>query len=96
MAFIHAIGPAVSDGGWYAIASSELTEPPDDEISQVLDSRKGRASIPAESQTFVPVHDPGASLTDAAPDWAPDLFVVGSHGREGVTRQAPCPEIVRK
>ncbi len=109
MAFIHAIGPAVSDGGWYAVASPELTEPPDDEISQVLASLTGRASVPAESQRFVPVGDPAASITDAARDWHSDLVVIGSHGREGVdrillgsvaegvARKAPCPVlIVRK
>ena len=36
IAFIHVIGPAVSDGAWYAVASPELAEQPDEEISQVL------------------------------------------------------------
>jgi nucleotide-binding universal stress UspA family protein len=55
------------------------------------------------------VGEPVASITDAARDWAADLVVIGSHGREGVdrvllgsvaegvARQAPCPAlIVRK
>ncbi len=106
IAFIHAIGPAISDGAWYAVASSELTRSPDDEISQVLASLQGRAPIPAQSQRFVPVGDPTASITGAARDWPADLVVIGSHGRggldravlgsvaESVARHAPCPVLI--
>jgi nucleotide-binding universal stress UspA family protein len=109
IAFIHVIGPATSDGAWYAVASPELTEPPDEEISQVLAELQGRATIPTDAQRFVPMGDPATSITDAARDWAADLVVIGSHGRDGVdrlllgsvaedvARQAPCPVlIVRK
>jgi nucleotide-binding universal stress UspA family protein len=109
VAFIHVIGPAISDGAWYAVASPELTEPPDEEISQVLAELQGRAPIPTDAQRFVPTGDPAASIIDAARDWAADLVVIGSHGREcmdrvllgsvaeGVARRSPCPVlIVRK
>lgn len=109
IAFIHVIGPAVSDGAWYAVASPELAEQPDEEISQVLAKLQGRAPIPKEAQRFVPMGDPAPSIAGAARDWAADLVVIGSHGREGVdrvllgsvaegvARHAPCPVlIVRK
>ena len=109
IAFIHVIGPAISAGAWYAVASPELTEPPDDEISRVLTSLRGRAPIPAELVKFVPVGDPVKSIIAAARDWPADVVVIGSHGRdgvdrvllgsvaEGVARHAPCPVlIVRK
>jgi nucleotide-binding universal stress UspA family protein len=106
VAFIHAIGPAISDGAWYAVASPELTEPPDSEISRVLASLQGRAPVPKDSQRFVPVGDPAASIAGAARDWPADLVVIGSHGREGidrvvlgsvaesVARHAPCPVLI--
>jgi len=109
IAFIHVIGPAVSDGAWYAVASPELAEQPDEEISQVLAKLQGRAPIPKEAQRFAPMGDPASSIAGAARDWAADLVVIGSHGREGVdrvllgsvaegvARHAPCPVlIVRK
>jgi len=109
VAFIHVIAPAISDGAWYAVASAELTEPPDGEISQILASLRERAPIPAETVKFVPVGDPVESITEAARGWPADLVVIGSHGRdgvdrvllgsvaEGVARHAPCPVlIVRK
>jgi nucleotide-binding universal stress UspA family protein len=106
IAFIHVIAPAISDGAWLAVASPELTEPPDDEIVQVLASLQGRAPIPTESVKFVPVGNPIESITKAARDWPADLVVIGSHGRdgvdrvllgsvaEGVARHAPCPVLV--
>lgn len=99
------IGPAISDGAWYAVASPEPTEPPDEAISQVLAEFQGRAPIPKEAQRFFPMGDPAASITDAAPEWTADLVVIGSPGREcaervllgSVARQAPSPVlIVRK
>ena len=109
IAFIHVIGPAVSDGAWYAVASPELAEQPDEEISQVLAKLQGRAPIPKEAQRFAPMGDPAPSIAGASRDWAADLVVIGSHGREGVdrvllgsvaegvARHAPCPVlIVRK
>jgi len=106
VAFIHAIGPAVSDGAWYAVASPELTQPPDEEILQVLANLQGRAPIPEDSQRFVPVGDPAASIADTARDWSADLVVIGSHGRggldrvvlgsvaESLARHAPCPVLI--
>ena len=109
VAYIHVISPGISDGAWFAVASPELTEPPDDEILQVLASLRGRAPTPTETVKFVPVGAPVESITAAARDWPADLVVVGSHGRdsvdrvlfgsvaEGVSRHAPCPVlIVRK
>jgi nucleotide-binding universal stress UspA family protein len=106
VAFIHVIAPAISDGAWFAVASPELTEPPSDEILQVLDSLKGRVPIPTEAVKFTPVGDPVESITHAARDWPADLVVIGSHGRggidrvvlgsvaEGVARHARCPVLV--
>jgi nucleotide-binding universal stress UspA family protein len=109
IALIHAIAPAFSDGAWFAAASPELTKPPDDEIMRVLAGLRGRATIPAEAEHFVPMGDPVKSITAVARDWPADLVVIGSHGRdgvdrallgsvaEGVARHAPCPAlIVRK
>jgi len=106
IAFIHVIAPAMSDGAWFAVASPELTEQPDDEILQVLARLRGRAPIPSETVRFVPVGDPVESIRKAARDWPADLVVIGSHGRdgvghallgsvaEGVARHAPCPVLV--
>jgi nucleotide-binding universal stress UspA family protein len=106
IALIHVIAPAVSDGSWLAVASPELTEPPDDEISQVLASLRGRAPMPAEAMRFVPVGRPVDLIAQAARDWPADLVVIGSHGRdgvdrvllgsvaEGVARHAPCPVLI--
>jgi nucleotide-binding universal stress UspA family protein len=109
VAYIHVIAPAISDGSWFAVASPELTEPPDDEILEVLASLRGRVPIPTETAKFVPVGNPVELIADAARDWPADLVVIGSHGRngvdrvllgsvaEGVARHAPCPVlIVRK
>jgi nucleotide-binding universal stress UspA family protein len=109
VAFIHVVAPAVTDAGWFAVASPELTQPQGGEILQVLASLQGRAPIPAETVRFVPVGDPANCITQAARDWPADLVVIGSHGRggvdrvllgsvaEGVARHAPCPVlIVRK
>jgi nucleotide-binding universal stress UspA family protein len=106
IAFIHVVGPAVSDAGWFPVASSALTQRPGDVISEVLTSLRGRAPIPADPVRFVPVGDPAMSIAEAAGAWPADLVVVGSHGRdgvgrmmmgsvaEGVTRHAPCPVLV--
>jgi nucleotide-binding universal stress UspA family protein len=106
IAFIHVIVPAISDGAWFAVASAELIEAPDAEISRVLDGLRARAPIPAETVSFIPVGDPVGSITAAARDWPADLVVIGSHGRygvdrvllgsvaEGVARHAPCPVLV--
>ena len=109
IAFIHVIAPPISDVTSLAVATGELTRPPEEEISLVLDSLKGRAPIPAESAKFVPVGDPVESIVETARDWPAELVVIGSHGRgglgrvvlgsvaEGVARHAPCPVlIVRK
>jgi nucleotide-binding universal stress UspA family protein len=109
VAFIHVIGPAMSDGALFAVASPELVLPPDYEISQVLERLQGRAPIPKEATKFVPIGDPVESITEAARNWPADLVVIGSHGRggvdrvllgsvaEGVARHSPCPVlIVRK
>jgi nucleotide-binding universal stress UspA family protein len=109
IAFVHVIAPDISEGAWFAVASPELTLPPDHAISQVLASLRGRAPIPTETAKFVPVGDPVESIAEVARDWPADLVVIGSHGRdsldrvllgsvaEGVARHAPCPVlIVRK
>ena len=75
----------------------------------MLAELQGRVPIPKEAQRFVPMGDPAPSIAGAARDWAADLVVIGSHGREGVdrvllgsvaegvARRAPCPVlIVRK
>jgi nucleotide-binding universal stress UspA family protein len=106
VAFIHVIGPAISDGAWFPVASAELTEAPDAEISQVLASLQGRVPISIEAVKFVPVGSPIEAITEAARSWPADLVVIGSHGRdgvdrvllgsvaEGVARHAPCPVLV--
>ena len=106
VALIHVIAPSVADQGWMPVASSDLTRQPDDEITRVLASLKGRAQIPTETVRFVPVGDPVASIIEAARGWSADLVVIGSHGRggvdrailgsvaEGVARRAPCPVLI--
>jgi nucleotide-binding universal stress UspA family protein len=106
VAFIHVVGPAISDGGWFPVASSELTQKPNDEISRILAGLRGSAPIPADAVRFVPVGDPVKSITEAAHRWPADIVVIGSHGRggvdrvflgsvaEGVSRHAPCPVLV--
>jgi nucleotide-binding universal stress UspA family protein len=106
VAFIHVIGPALSDDGWMPVASAELSLPPDHEIAQVLASLGGRVPIPDDAAKFVPVGDPVESIVGAARGWPADLVVIGSHGRdglgrvllgsvaEGVTRHGPCPVLV--
>jgi nucleotide-binding universal stress UspA family protein len=106
VAFIHVIGPALSDDAWMAVSSLELTLPPDYEIAQVLKSLRGRVPIPEDATEFAPVGDPVESIVGAARGWPADLIVIGSHGRdglgrvllgsvaEGVARHAPCPVLV--
>ena len=106
VAFVHVIAPAYSDGSGLGVAQYELAQPPDYEISQILDSLNGRAPIPEGAVKFVPVGDPVRSIVEAARDWPADLVVIGSHGRdgvgrillgsvaEGVARHAPCPVLV--
>jgi nucleotide-binding universal stress UspA family protein len=108
IALIHVIAPAVADQSWFPVASFELTQKPDDEISEVLAGLKGRAPIPAETVRFIPVGDPATSISDAARGWPADLVVIGSHGRDGlgraflgsvaedVARRAPCPVLIAR
>jgi nucleotide-binding universal stress UspA family protein len=106
VAFIHVIGPALSDDGWMPVASAELSLPPDHAITQVLASLGGRVPIPGDAARYAPVGDPVESIVATARAWPADLVVIGSHGRdglgrvllgsvaEGVTRHAPCPVLV--
>ncbi len=106
IALIHVAAPTVSDAAWFAVASSELTKPPDIEISEVLAGLRGRVPIPANVVRFVPVGDPVQSITEAARSWPAELVVIGSHGRdgvdrvllgslaEGVARHAACPVLI--
>jgi len=106
VAFIHVVTAALSDGSWFASASPELIEPPEDEIARVLARLPPGAPIPAETVRLAPVGEPVESVAEAAGDWRADLVVIGSHGRdgvdrfllgsvaEGVARHAPCPVLV--
>jgi nucleotide-binding universal stress UspA family protein len=106
VAFIHVVAPAISDAGWFPVASPELLQTPGDEISRVLAGLQGRAPIPADAVKFVPIGDPAKSIVEAAHRWPADLVVIGSRGRdgvervvlgsvaEGVARHAPCPVLV--
>jgi nucleotide-binding universal stress UspA family protein len=65
-----------------------------------------RLSLPPSVLEFLPVGDPSIEIVKAAREWPADLIVIGSHGRQGVsrmllgsvaeavTRHAPCPVLV--
>jgi nucleotide-binding universal stress UspA family protein len=106
VALIHVIGPAISDGAWYAVSSPELMQPKAELTADIFASLRGSGPIPPGSPTFVPVGEPAAAIVEAAREWSANLIVIGSHGRsgfdrvllgsvaEGVSRHAPCPVMV--
>jgi nucleotide-binding universal stress UspA family protein len=106
VALIRVTSPPNSDGADAGISTRELLSQAKRADQRVLEGVRERLLLPPSVLEFLPVGDPAIEIVKAAREWPADLIVVGSHGRQGVsrmllgsvaeavTRHAPCPVLV--
>jgi nucleotide-binding universal stress UspA family protein len=106
VALIRVTSPPNSDGADAGISTRELLSQAKRADQRVLEGVRERLLLPPSVLEFLPVGDPSIEIVKAAREWPADLIVIGSHGRQGVsrmllgsvaeavTRHAPCPVLV--
>ncbi len=106
IAVIHVMEPPVMYGNDAGIPKSELMEVAREEGAKLLTQLRENPALPALAREFLQGGDAATEIVKAAQDWPADVIVMGSHGRDGVSRMllgsvaesvirhAPCPVLV--
>ena len=106
VALIRVTSPPNANGADAGVSTRELLSQARLDDQRVVEGVRERLSLPPSVLAFLPVGDPSVEIVKAAKEWPADLIVIGSHGREGisrmmlgsvaeaVTRHAPCPVLV--
>jgi nucleotide-binding universal stress UspA family protein len=105
-AVIHVAAPPVMYGNDAGIPRSELMELAREEGLALLAQLRENPALPAFAHEFLEGGDPATEIVKAAQEWPADIIVMGSHGRQGISRvllgsvaesvvrHAPCPVLV--
>jgi universal stress protein A len=88
VAFVHAIdveSPHLTDSG---ITEDQVTAWASRSNRELLEKFSQRASpkLTAPPLEFARIGKPAVEIVKAADEWGADLVVIGSHGREGISR----------
>lgn len=105
-AVVHVAQPAVMVGSDAGIPKSELMEMALTEGAQLLARLHENSHLPELAHEYLEGGDPATEIVHAAREWPADVIVMGTHGRDGlsrllqgsvaesVLRHAPCPVLV--
>ena len=105
-AVIHVATPPVPYRIDAGIPKNELIELAREEGLALLAQMRENPAMPVFAREFLEGGDPATEIVRAAQEWPADIIVMGSHGREGISRallgsvaesvvrHAPCPVLV--
>lgn len=106
IAVIHVMEPQVSYGSTAGVPRSELTQMVRNEGAEVLAALRRDRGLPDFVREFLEGGQPAEEIVRVAREWGADVIIMGSHGRDGVSRllvgsvaesvlrKAPCPVLV--
>lgn len=106
LALVHVAQPAVPFGSEAGIPRSELMDMVREEGLELLAAIHQESDTSEFAHEFLEGGDPAAEIVKVARRWPADVIVMGTHGREGISRalqgsvaetvmrHAPCPVLV--
>jgi nucleotide-binding universal stress UspA family protein len=106
ISMIHVAEPRVVQGAEAGLPKSEMMELARQEGLSLFNAIREKHALPYAAREIVAGGDPATEIVRAAKEWGADIIVIGTHGRDGVSRlllgsvaeaamrHAPCPVLV--